>query len=202
MPKLSGLPTETTITLSDLLVKVKAAGAGDVNVTFQNILTALYSNGVWWQELGRHLLGASATTLTASFTAKKYLHVLVFGIATGGNIASTIRFNNDSGSNYALRLGDNAAPASTFTSQSGITADPANNLNQLVVMDIINMSAQEKLVQFSTNMQGAAGAGNVTSTRQGFPKWANTSAPITRIDSITSSNNYAAGSELIILGHD
>lgn len=44
MGKLSALPTETSFTLSDFLVKIKAAGAGDVKVTYQNLITFLGVN--------------------------------------------------------------------------------------------------------------------------------------------------------------
>jgi len=39
--KLSGLPTETTFGLTDLLVKVKASAAGDVIVTLAKLLAAM-----------------------------------------------------------------------------------------------------------------------------------------------------------------
>lgn len=42
MGKLSALPTESTFTLSDLLVKIKAAAAGDVGISLQDFLTAVF----------------------------------------------------------------------------------------------------------------------------------------------------------------
>lgn len=159
--------------------------------------------GIWWEEIGRVTLSSIGTTMTiSSIPVRKYLKLLIFCIASGGNIGSGLRFNNDSGSNYSLRLSDSGASHGTFASQSGITLDTATNVNMFCTVDIINVATIEKLVEFNTTMQGAVGAGNLTASRQGWPKWSNTSTAITRIDLVTSSANYGVGSEIVVLGHN
>lgn len=159
---------------------------------------------IWTYDLlGRHTLSSPATTLTVNpISARKFLKVIFIGIASGGNLATNMRFNNDSSNNYSLRLSDSGAAHGVFTSQNSITLDPANNTNSFSIIDIINIQAAEKQIEFNTHMAGAAGAGNQTASRQGWPKWANTSNQITRIDIFTSANNFGAGSDLIILGKD
>src|SRR4051794_41184882 len=58
MTKLSGLPTETSFSLSDLILKVKAGAAGDVLVTLQNLVTFLGSNRYVPYKFSAHQVGA------------------------------------------------------------------------------------------------------------------------------------------------
>lgn len=58
--KLSALAVETAIALSDFIVKVKAAGAGDVIVTFQNLIASINAN---------QATGAPLQTASTNFTA-------------------------------------------------------------------------------------------------------------------------------------
>lgn len=50
---------------------------------------------------------------------------------------------------------------------------------------------------------GSSGAGNAPNKREAAGKWHNTSNQITRVDVINiTTGDFAAGSEVIVLGHD
>lgn len=70
MTKLSGLNggvPETTFTLSDFLVKVKASGVGDVLVSASNFLLAMFPA---WAAFAASITAASGTFTTVSSTGK------------------------------------------------------------------------------------------------------------------------------------
>lgn len=158
---------------------------------------------IWWEELGRTTLGGAADSISvASLPARKYLQVRI-ALVHSGSITGGIRFNNDSGSNYAYRASYNGAADSSGTSQSSLPiysdASPAG----LMVIDIVNISASEKVAFTLLGLSGSAGAGNAPVRGEFLGKWANTSAQITRVDLINSGGgDFAAGSEVVVLGHD
>lgn len=178
-------------------------------ITSGAAITAVHStakrevNG--YTELGRMTLGVAGAALTVpNLPAKKYLQIIVHIINNATNVQVNLRFNADSGNNYALRLTDNGAADGTFTTQPEITLAPASiNSPHFSIVDVVNTAAQEKLVTAFTTIAGAAGAGNLPSRRTSQSKWANTANLINRVDVVTpTAVNYAAGSELIVLGRD
>ncbi len=199
--KLSALPTETTFALSDLMVKIKAAAAGDAKVTLQDFITA---TGMW-QELGRATApgGASTLSIPSLVATKKYLRILIvsFG-ATNSNVLLTL--NNDSAANYSRRTSDGGAADSTATAQNSIALGSSADatMHNSVVEIMGNIAAQEKLLQWKTVSSSTAGAGTAPARSEGSGKWANTAAAITRVDLATTSGNFSAGSEIIVLGRD
>jgi hypothetical protein len=161
-------------------------------------------SGIWWEEIGRTtLVSASDTISVASFTAKKYLMVIVSAIPTGGAVRGTMRFNNDPGSNYAVRVSVNGAGDATAVSQNSIAVDVAAAEVREVIHEILNIQAQEKEIYTRMASAGTAGAGNLPQRVEAVSKWSNTTAQITRVDIINDqAGDFAAGSELIILGHN
>lgn len=160
---------------------------------------------IWWQELGRGTLGGvAATVATPTFTARKYLMIQFTAKASGAAISPWIRFNGDTGNNYALRYGANYAGGTGLGSQNGLSLNPAS-INTTVSGQIFveNEAAQEKAVYISANDINTAGAANVPNIIQSNGKWANTAAQITAASLFNSSGgNFAAGTEIIVLGHD
>ena len=149
-----------------------------------NFFEELYSN-----ELGSDNQEFS----TGTISAKKYLWLQFYQQGHTGN--SILRFNSDSGSNYARRHSINGASDANVTSQTGLvnvltggTADHHSFTN----MFIINNSANEKLCIFETtfNAAGGSGASNAPQRIEGVTKWANTSAQIT---SVQVTDNTGAG---------
>lgn len=173
-----------------------------------NQLLALNSRaqtGEWWEELGRATLGSAGDTLTiSSLVAKKYLLILVSALPSGA-ITPWLRFNNDSGNNYAMRYSASFEAGATLTSQSGISLDP-NSTATVVLgrLEIINIATEEKSGIGLAVARGTAGAGNAPANLEVYGKWANTSNQITRVDLVNTSGagDFAAGTELIVLGHD
>ena len=157
------------------------------------------NGGIWWEEIGRTTLGSNADSISVTVAARKYLCVLISTDTTGGNTTHGIRFNSDTGNNYAIRYSDGA----TSTSQSEILIQGAINIPTYITLYITNITAKEKFVQIGRN-GGATGAGNApTIIDRGTGKWANTAAQITTIElRNTSTGDYTSGSELVVLGHD
>lgn len=159
---------------------------------------------VWWEELGRTTLGSGADTITlSSLAARQYLRIYIYTMATGGNITQLIRFNNDSAGNYARRtvVNDTASSATAQTSvDSGFSAG-ATPIQSCI--DVINLTAQEKMCVGLTSSPATAGAATAPSLAYYAYKWANTSAQISRVDIINgSTGDFATGSQVIVLGHD
>ena len=156
-----------------------------------------------YRELARTTLSGAGDTLSvASIPARKYLRV-VFHIIPSGQIDADLRFNNDSGSNYALRLSANGAAEVTGTAGSSIGLFTNVSTQILVTMDIINVETRNKLFYASIVGQNTAGAGAVPDRREYVGKWANTTAQINRIDIVNAdTGDLAIGSEIIVLGHD
>jgi len=135
----------------------------------------------FWQELSSVELSSSNGTLSSgTIAAKKYLRVQAY-LYNSGTMDTGLRFNSDSGSNYAQRLSDDGAADSTSASYPKLTFDRANK-PCFVDLLIINKSDKEKLVIAEQHSQGTAGASNAPQRREMAGKWANTSAQITQID--------------------
>lgn len=113
------------------------------------------------------------------------------------------RFNGDTGNNYAIRYsfnnGAEATNASTNTMPSGSCA---NGGIALSIMQIVNVANKEKIAYYQETMTNTAGAATPAERYEIVGKWANTSSQITQVTGHASANNLAAGSEIIVLGHD
>lgn len=158
-----------------------------------------------WQEIGRVTnSGASDTIQITSFPARKYLRFKISYVSTGGTTVGTIRFNNDSGSNYANRQQANGAADATAVTQTGFLMSGAENQTPfLAEFTMLNIAASEKIGYGHVVKVVTTGAGTAPSRTEDAIKWTNTSNQITRID-ITNSGagDFAAGAQLIVEGHD
>lgn len=163
----------------------------------------------WWEEIGRTTLGSAGDTISvASLPARKYLQLRIHLLDTGGTIDGSLRFNNDSGNNYALvrtninASGTSGGAAATSSSSTSLTQQTAAT-ERMIIVDIVNNATTEKTGFSLETDLGAAGAGNAPLSRWTNIKWANTSDAINRVDIINAgTGNYAIGSEVIVLGHD
>jgi len=160
----------------------------------------------FWQELADVELTSSSTTIdSGTFTAKKYLWIQFYGNQSTGSSDSLLRFNSDSGSNYARRFSTNGGTDSTSISATSISNMAGSECNRDPFYSnifIINKSDKEKLVIGELIFaETGAGAGNATARREWVAKWANTSAQITQ-SVLTSSSNYDTGSYIKVWGSD
>ncbi len=168
-------------------------------------VTFAKTSGIWWEEIGRATASSNTTTLSiASIPNRKYLKIVFNIIPTAAMSSAAVFFNNDTtGSNYGFRSSTNGAADATGVS-NGIPVDTGASPGTPAVMfgsiEGVNISTFEKpffghsLDTFST------GSSNQPRRREIQGKWAN-SAVISRVD-LTMSVNAAAGTEIIVLGHN
>ncbi len=180
---------------------VVASNITDSAITFSK----LDSTVSWWQELGRTTLSVAGDTITvSSFAGRRYLSIVVSTLATGGTQSPLIAFNGDSGNNYVSRASDNGGADATSVSRANIPpVSAAGAYPMLVLLELVNISAQEKIGVMKSSEQNTAGAANAPVRREGIFKWANTSAQVTTVTiTNTGTGDFAIGSEVVILGHD
>lgn len=163
------------------------------------------NGGIWWEELGRTTLSGAGDTITVSgLPARKYLQIRYTVFDTGGAVGSNIRFNGDTGNNYAYTYSLDGAAATTGASQSSIFFRAGTQAAAATgVMEVFNIATDEKpcVGQMTTN--NAAGAGTVPNGGVISGKWVNTSDQITEVSLINvGAGDYAIGSEVVVLGHN
>lgn len=158
--------------------------------------------GIWWEEVGRTTLTTAGNLLSVSFAARKYLKVIVLLVPTGGTIDGGVRFNNDSGTNYAFAGNTNgttgaAGSLSSLPVPAGASANP-----RTFYIDITNSSIAEKTVNSVSIEQSGTGGASAPGYRQGYMKWAS-NAQVTSIQVTNGgTGTFAIGSEIIVIGHD
>ena len=135
-------------------------------------------------------------------TAKPYMMILGHNM-NSGNMRTGLRFNSDSGTNYAMRRSVNGASDQLNTSLNRIVSDLDVDGSDFTVYNCMNIAAQEKLVVFDRAHQSGSGAGNAPERDEMVGKWANTSDSITSVQAYNNeSGDFASGSELVVLGYD
>ena len=170
-----------------------------------NVTDAKLDYPRWWQEIGRTTLGSAGDTISVTgIPARKYLKFILSYTSTGGTTVGTIRFNNDSGNNYANRQSANGGADATATSQSGFQMSSAEaNISFYGEFEGLNVSTLEKVFVGRVTKTATSGAGTAPNRTEDAVKWVNTSAQINRIDVINGgTGDFATGAELIVLGHD
>ena len=163
------------------------------------------SGATFWEDLADVTLGSAGDTLSSgTITAKKYLWVRIHGHASGNFDNCKIRFNSDSGSNYAYTHSSNGSSFSNNQSDSGFNYVGTNGAeDHFVNMFIFNKSDKEKLATIEQLRASDAGAGNNPARKEVVGKWANTSSQITSVQAVNGGNgDFAAGSRIQVWGAD
>lgn len=184
-----------------------SATGGDTNI---DINIAPKGTGVlrtggypeWWQEIGRTTLGSAGDTISvASLPVRQHIMIWFYCIGSG-QLNNLLRFNNDSGANYAERFYSDGV-VSANVSQTGINLESGTTTARTAgYASVINIAAREKEIFLLSNAS-ANGAANAPTHTQAMAKWANTADAITRIDLVnTGTGDFASGSYLVVLGHD
>jgi hypothetical protein len=163
--------------------------------------------GIWWEEIARTTLTVAGDTISVqNIPARKYLKVLCMGIATGGTLDTSMRFDNNSSTVYAFKQSTNEATATDLASTTNITLESgATDSGQLNTgsIEIWNIAGQEKNYRTMFISQDAAGGATVPTIISNYGKFAVTSGQISRIDWINAgTGDFEIGSEVIVLGHD
>jgi hypothetical protein len=192
--------------VDDAVTAAKLAdnSVGTANITDAAVTPAKLSSTVGaWEVLANVTLSGAADTISSgTFTAKRFLRVLIDITHTGAAQGNMV-FNGDTGNNYAIRYVYSGAYSSA-TAVSQIGAIFNNNATGASggVVDIFNRSNAAKHGSV-TGSEGTTNAGTVgTATIINF-KWINNSAAITSI-TITNgaAGDFDAGSRLVVLGSD
>ena len=158
----------------------------------------------FWEELADITLGSDASEISSgTITAKKYLWVQVYFQNASNSDDVLVRFNNDTGSNYAHRHAINYGSDTTQTSGSSIKLIDRNgaaDTGRFVNFFAINNSSNKKLLIAHGMEEETSGAGNPPTSNECVAKWANTSSQITEIDCFTNSGNIRSGARLKVWG--
>lgn len=156
-----------------------------------------------WKEVARTTLGSDSTTIDVSGIPDKRYYIVLLHYLRGGTNQCGMRFNNDSGSNYARRYNYNGNADSTGTSETGFDfTGNASSSNNFAIFFIANEPDKEKLVSLHVNEVGPLSSSFIGDRREQVAKWANTSNAINQITAICSASTYASGSEMVVLGYD
>lgn len=167
-------------------------------------LTPIQLNGEWFEELGRATLGSAGDTLTVTLsTSRKYLKIFIDARPTG-SVDMMMRFNGDAGTNYAVRWVANGTPGSGGSlNQVYLNPGAANSYGTGEVF-VTNVASKPKVGWSSYQTEGVSGAANIPGWQDEVFKWHNTSNQITSVTVFNNNggNLLAAGSEVVVLGHD
>ncbi len=157
-----------------------------------------------WQRLAHTELGSNGDTFdTGTFTAKDNLRIIVWTKGTTGGTYQSLRFNDDTGSNYAHRRSEAGGNDGTNTSQSYLQVSDSGieNGGGYTVTDITNVSDKEKLSITHSVMGSSSGAGTAPDRDEFVGKWTNTSAQITKIQVYNQGGgDFVAGSYITVFG--
>jgi len=164
----------------------------------------------------RQTLTSTAATVTFSSIPSTYKHLQIRGIAKDTNTASDqtlsmdVRFNSDTGANYAyhyLEGNGTSATASGATSQTKITINgstlretSASSTFAVSLLDIHNYASttQNKTLRYFSGMDKNTGT-TASKTTIGSGLWLNTSA-ITTITLIAPITAFKAGTTFALYG--
>ena len=154
-----------------------------------------------WERLAS-VAGSGGTTLSSgTFSAKKNLRIIAYlkDSGSGGNIAQ-LRFNGDSGSNYATRASrDGGSDTDWGSINRFISYHNSTLLSDYLVIDITNISGEEKLVIGHNTGVTATGAGTAPVRQEWVGKWVNTSAQITSLEFTSNGSGFTSDSYITVL---
>ena len=152
-----------------------------------------------WQELATNTLTGTATTLdSGTFTAKKYLFVLIF--APSARV--WLRVNSDPGANYAYRRSEEGGSDSTGVNKNEIRLDRNSTESFFSYFYIYNEATLEKLFTLLDISNNNNGSGNAPKRQEFAFKWADTSNQITEVNLISSTGNFDIGTTITVMGAD
>lgn len=168
-----------------------------------SVTLAKLATNIWgWEMLGVRdsVTSGTKTTLdTGTFAAKKHIRILIVQHSGGVALTSGMRFNNDSGSNYAYRTTENGGADSGAGSQTWIQLG-VNSLEGMHAEWAFLNNASYRKVGHALETFWDASQNLYRNTIAGY--WNNSSNQITRVTLVATAGAYRPGSELIVLGKD
>lgn len=200
--------TNTGVTSNTATSPIVVSGAtGTVNISCPTCIT---SSTPRMEQLCQNTLIANATSISCgAFTARQHLLVTIEYRTQTNTMVEGIRFNSDSGTNYATRSSSNGGADSTGTSLTQCTlrggGSFANNDRGLMEYWIYNNQAGDRKSMIGDIVAGGdTSAGTAPIRIEQACKWDNTSAQITTIQlmRVSGSGSYASGTEITVWGYD
>lgn len=161
-----------------------------------------FTTGIWWEEIGRGYFNTNSQSLQISIPERKYLKVMVAVNGSTDAIIPRLRFNADTGNNYSARRSQNGATDATSASANGIPFHDSTWYNApYYEAEIMNFPARSKPVIFTVASAQTAASG-VPLRVEGAGSWNVNTGPITAITLVSDTNQFVAGTEFIVLGHN
>ena len=159
-----------------------------------------------WGKAGSTTLSSSGDNIDVTgFADNKVIIYLNHNIPTG-SMTDQLRFDGNSGSNYAFRYNNNGVSESTLVNQSNASyLGWTTNTNQSFSIGYIaNISTEEKIgMNHSTDNHDGTGAGTATNRRETVFKLADTTNSIDEVNVFNShTGSFDTGSNLAVLGSD
>jgi len=155
-----------------------------------------------WGKLGSTTLGATADIISIDPVSDVTNHTILVHMTSSGAADPSIRFNNDSGNNYARRVSSNGGSDTTNVSDSRYQMAAHTSRDSFTVHYAFNLTAEEKLcISFQLDQQ-ATGAGTAPNRSQFAGKFVQ-NAQFTQITNVNDQGgDFAISSNLTILGSD
>jgi hypothetical protein len=184
------------------------AGNRIIGTTAERPSASLQSPSVGgWVEVGRTTLGGTSSSIdVSSLDDKRYYMILSDKKFTGNDGGTVVRYNADSGSNYAERFSNNGGSDYSYASiahHTWGTANVANGGTQFTVGYVANLSSKEKLALSHSTDTNAGGAGSAPDRTEAIGKWTGSNAISAFSDRAYNGNSViASGSEVVVLGWD
>jgi hypothetical protein len=177
----------TTVKLADGAVDDKKLADAAVTAPKLDVAAA-------WVLLASHSLTGAATTIDLdNLPVRRFLQVRVFSNGKTSTGITSLRFNNDSGSNYR----DDFSAVSLTESQLGTTT----TTNEFYAVDIFNLAAQRKMTSWIGSEFVGASSDPLHYSFVG--QWNDTTNDITRITLLSdSAGNFNIGSEMHVYGRN
>lgn len=162
----------------------------------------------FWQELASTEQVTAGSTISATFTPKKYLWIQAWINGGGDGNNTWLEFNDDNTASYASRNSSNGASDITLINRTDglfmahLQATQGAG-QRFFNAFILNRSANEKLCIHHGVARRPTGAGNAPDRMEGVGKWANTTSQINKIElNMGGTGNVGAGSILKVWGAD
>ena len=156
----------------------------------------------FWEELVSANGDGTGGYSTGTFTAKKYLWMEIINDKSAST-STSIQFNSDTGSNYAVRWSRNGAADSTATSHTSSGTFTANSSTpSFTRLFAMNISDEEKLCYVETVDTSTAGETTAPARTELIFKWTNTASQITDVTLTPVSGNLTTTSQINIWGSD
>lgn len=164
-----------------------------------------------WEKLCSNSATANSQSVScSSFTARKFLHIEVAIVqnTSGTSGVNGLRFNSDSGTNYAWRASTNGGGDATSASATecrlfGNNAYAVNN-GGVQHLDIVNVSSLRKIGYGLATSGMDTGSATIPGRVESNCKWDNTSAQITTVtlSVVSGTSGFTSNTQLSIWGHD